>query len=209
MSAVSKASFSKQREPIMGERVMKRFLMTLVVAAVFMATSAQAANGQLYASGNFAFGILTDIDDSGLEIDFDPGFGILGAVGFDMGQFRVEGELGYRDFGIDGIRIFGTPIPAGGSLSALSLMGNGYIDIDINAPVTPYVGVGLGFVNLDLDVNGGNADGTEIGYQFMAGVGIDVAPNAALTAGYRFFGFSDNGGAYVHELNLGVRFMFN
>ena len=184
---------------------MKRFLMTMVVAAVFMATSAQAANGQLYASGNIAFGFMTDVDRGAVNTGFDPGFGFLGAVGLDTGQFRFEGELGYRKFSIDKIRISGTPVPARGSFSAVSLMANGYFDIQLsNAPVTPYVGVGLGFV----DQNGTNVGGTEIGYQFMVGVGYDVAPNAALTAGYRFFGFTDNGGAYSHELNLGVRFMF-
>jgi opacity protein-like surface antigen len=64
----------------------------------------------------------------------------------------------------------------------------------------------LGFV--DLSGNTGGSSGTEIGYQLMAGVAFEVSPQAALTAGYRFFGFTDNGGAYVHELNLGARFMF-
>ncbi|MDH5458655.1 MAG: outer membrane beta-barrel protein [Nitrospinota bacterium] len=183
---------------------MKRFLMTLVVAAVFMATSAQAVDGQRYASGNFSFGILTDVEEGNVEIDYDPGIGFFGAVGLDMGQIRVEGELGYRRFSIDEMRVSGSPVPANGHASAISLMANGYFDIEINAPVTPYVGVGLGFV----DTNGARFSGTEIGYQFMTGVGYTVSPNAVLTAGYRFFGFTDNNGAYVHELNIGARFMF-
>lgn len=189
---------------------MKRFLMTLVVAAVFMATSAQAANGQLYASGNLAFGILTDTDDSGLEISFDPGWGLNGAIGYDMGQIRVEGEIGYRDYGIDEVRIFGTPFPVDGSVSALTFMVNGYFDFEMSgSPLTPYVGLGLGIADFDIEISGVSADaGSELAYQFMAGVGYDVAPNTVLTAGYRFFGFSDNAGSFVHELNIGARFMF-
>jgi opacity protein-like surface antigen len=187
---------------------MKRLLMTLVVAVVFIATSAQAApQGQLYASGNIAFGILTDVEEGNVEIDYDPGIGFFGAVGLDMGQFRVEGELGYRRFSIDEVRVSGSPVPASGHASAVSLMANGYFDIEMpNAPVTPYVGAGLGFV--DLSGNTGGSSGIEIGYQLMAGVAFEVSPQAALTAGYRFFGFSDNNGSDVHELNIGARFMF-
>ena len=184
---------------------MKRFLMTLVVAAVFMSTSAQAANGQPYISGNLALGILTDNDERAVEISFDPGIGFLGAVGLDMGQFRVEGELGYRRFSIDEVRVSGSPVPANGHASILSLMANGYVDIEMpNSPLTPYVGVGLGFV----DTSGARFGGTEIGYQFMAGAAYDISPKAALTAGYRFLGFTDNGGSNAHELNVGARFMF-
>jgi len=39
---------------------MKRFLMFMMFAAIMMATSAQAAKGQMYFAGNFAIGILTD-----------------------------------------------------------------------------------------------------------------------------------------------------
>jgi opacity protein-like surface antigen len=189
---------------------MKRFLMTLVVAAVFMATSAQAANGQLYVSGNLAFGILTDTDIGGDTISYDPGFGIMGAVGFDGGQFRIEGELAYRDYGIDTVTISGTAFQGIGSISALSFMANGYADIEIpNSPLTPYVGVGMGFVDLSFNVGGTSyASGTEVAYQFMAGTAFDISPKAALTVGYRFFGFTDNEGSNVHELNIGARFMF-
>ena len=184
---------------------MKRFLMTLVIAAVFMSTSAQAASGQPYISGNLALGILTDNDERAVEVSFDPGIGFLGAVGLDMGQIRFEGELGYRRFSIDEVRVSGSPVPANGHASTLSLMANGYVDIEMpNSPLTPYVGVGLGFV----DTSGARFSGTEIGYQFMAGAAYDISPKAALTAGYRFFGFTDNGGSNVHELNVGARFMF-
>ena len=187
---------------------MKRFAMFMIFAMVFMATSAQAApRGQLYASGAFALGILTDRDVGNISISYDPGFGFFGAVGLDMGQFRVEGELGYRRFSIDEVRVSGSPVPASGHASVVSLMANGYFDIEMsNSPVTPYLGVGLGFV--DLSGNTGGSSGTEIGYQFMAGAAYDISPQAALTAGYRFFGYTDNEGSYVHELNIGARFMF-
>jgi opacity protein-like surface antigen len=194
-----------------GERFMKRLLMTMMVAAVFMAASAHAApQGQLYASGNLAFGILTDAEDRGVDISFDPGWGILGALGYDMGQIRVEGEIGYRTFDIDSVSVPGLGVfPVGGDISALSIMANGYYDHDMGTALTPYAGFGLGFVDADVDVPGvGSSSGTELAYQLMLGAAYEISPKLALTGGYRFFGFTDNDGAYVHELNIGARFMF-
>ncbi len=45
---------------------MKRFLMTMVFAAVFMATSAQAADGKLYFSGSDGIPLPIDVDLSAL-----------------------------------------------------------------------------------------------------------------------------------------------
>ncbi len=190
---------------------MKRFLMFMMFAAIMMATSAQAAKGQMYFAGNFAFGILTDSEAAAVEISFDPGFGFIGAVGYDMGEIRVEGEIGYRLFDIDERTIPPSPpISTDGDFKALTFMVNGYYDIEMpNSPLTPYVGFGLGFVDNEIDVTGvGSASEEEFAYQVMLGLGYEISPNTVLTAGYRFFGFTNNEGAYTHELNLGARFMF-
>jgi len=176
----------------------------MVFATIMMATSAQAAQGKPYFAGTFGFGILTDVDVGGIEISFDPGWGVMGAIGYDMGEFRVEGEFGYHTYDVDEVTFGGTPVPASGDVSALSFKANGYFDIEMDSPVTPYVGGGLGIVDLDLS---GADGGTEIAYQFMAGLGYEISRTTVLTAGYRFFGFTDNEGAFIHELNLGVRFM--
>ncbi len=191
---------------------MKRFLMFAMFAAIMMATSAQAAKGQMYFAGNFAIGILTDAEEAGVELSFDPGFGFIGAVGYDMGEIRVEGEIGYRLFDIDEVTIppF-PPISTDGDVRALTFMVNGYYDIEMpNSPLTPYVGFGLGFLDFDIDVAGLGqvVSETEFAYQVMLGLGYEISPNTVLTAGYRFFGFTNNEGAYTHELNLGARFMF-
>ena len=188
---------------------MKRILIFVIFAAIMMATSEQAAQGKMYIAGNFGFGILTDSDDQGVELSFDPGWGLNGAFGYDMGQYRVEGEIGYRMYDLDEVRIGGVPIPVDGDVTALTFMANGYYDHDMGSPLTPYVGFGLGFVDVEFEVTGvGTFSDTEIAYQFMLGAGYDISPTTVLTAGYRFFGFTDNDGAFVHELNIGARFMF-
>jgi OmpA-OmpF porin, OOP family len=194
---------------------MKRFWITMVVAAVFMATSAQAATkGKLYFSGTAGLGFASDLEERGVEVSFDPGYSITGALGYDLGQFRVEGEIGYRTVDIDKVRVGAVSGPVGGDASALAFTANGYYDHEMgNSPLTPYIGLGLGLADTDIEVVipgfGTIKDGdVEFVYQFMVGAGFDVSPNLVLTAGYRFFGIADSGSPDSHEFNLGARFMF-
>lgn len=89
-------------------------------------------------------------------------------------------------------------------------MANGYYDHEMgNSPLTPYVGVGLGIADTDLNLAGTSVgDETNLAYQFMVGLGYEVAPNVVLTGGYRYFGIFDTEAPNSHEFNLGARFMF-
>ena len=60
---------------------------------------------------------------------------------------------------------------------------NGYIDLPMGLPVTPYVGagVGWGFVNLD---SGHDQDG--VAAALTGGVTFDVSQSVAVDVGYRF-----------------------
>jgi OOP family OmpA-OmpF porin len=187
---------------------MKRFLMVMVVAAVFMATSAQAANGKLYFSGSAGVSITDDLDFPGLNISFSPGFNVGGALGYDMGQFRVEGEIRYSSVDVDEVN--GVSFPASADLSALTFMANGYYDHEMrNSSLTPYLGFGLGFVDSEVSVAGfGSTSETDLGYQFMVGLGFDVTPNTILTAEYRFLGIADSDAPNTHAFIFGARFMF-
>lgn len=68
---------------------MKRFLMTMVFAAVFMATSTQAANGKIYFADSAGLSITDDLVFPGLNISFSPGYNVGDALGYDMSRFRV------------------------------------------------------------------------------------------------------------------------
>jgi OOP family OmpA-OmpF porin len=186
---------------------MKRFLMIMLVAVVFMATSAQAANGKMYFSGSAGVSITDDVDFPGLNISFSPGFNVGGALGYDAGQFRVEGEITYRSVDVDEVN--GVPVPLDATFSALSFMANGYYDFEMGSPLTPYLGVGLGIVDSEVDVAGfGSTSETDLAYQFMAGLGYEVSPNVVLTGGYRYFGIAETDAPGTHEFNIGARFMF-
>ncbi len=215
---------------------MKRFILTAVLALVFIATSAHAADKGMQVSGNLGVSLAADsnFSVSGVdvfEISLDTGFNIGGAFGYDYGEFRAEFEIAYHawdtDKGtipgvIDGVVIPSCPCtgPIDGDASALSFMVNWYYDFPVvNLPVSPYLGLGIGgaIVTGDITVLGDDSD-LAFAYQIMAGIGFEINPSTTLTAGYRFFLTEDPEvqifGTDVeftvesHEFNVGARFMF-
>lgn len=219
---------------------MKRLILTAVLALVFIATSAHAADKGMYVSGNVGLGIVPELDQeiAGTLVttaEFDIGFRIAGAVGYDFGAFRVEGEIGYRTNDADEGTIGGFfPVPIDGDISVLSFMVNGYYDFPAATPsLAPYVGVGLGVANIDADISVPSFapfpqivddSATVFAYQFIAGLGFNISPTTTITADYRYFATTDPeftpGNAFVpglpdlesdysnHSFNVGVRFMF-
>lgn len=193
---------------------MNRLLVAIVLIAVFMAGSAQAAERKLYFAASASINKLRKIEDSSVTATFDSGYGFLFAAGLDTGKLRVEGEIGYRSADIDTLGLLGIIGPGSGDISVLSFMANGYYDFEItNSNWTPYVGAGFGIIDSDLEgtgtffrVTGGN---TNLAYQLMLGLGYEVSSNFMLTAGYRFLGtFAFDENVMLNELNLGARFMF-
>jgi opacity protein-like surface antigen len=63
---------------------MKRFLMIMVVAAVFMATSAQAEKNKWYLAASGGASLTDDWDLPGLNVSFKTGYNVGGAVGYDI-----------------------------------------------------------------------------------------------------------------------------
>ena len=140
------------------------------------------------------------------EVEFDPGINIGGTGGYDFGFLRLEGEMSYKYAEInritdtaDGFQ-FGNP---DGNIGVFAMMANAFLDLHNGSPVTPYLGGGIGFANLDLSETIGT-DITVIGperillypedndtvfaYQAGAGVGIALNRITSLDIGYRYFG---------------------
>uniref|UniRef100_B3ELR7 Porin, opacity type n=1 Tax=Chlorobium phaeobacteroides (strain BS1) TaxID=331678 RepID=B3ELR7_CHLPB len=105
------------------------------------------------------------------ELGFGSGLTLLGALGCDYGDYRVEGELGYQNNNVDALDIY---IPCcntednavinvdlDGDITVLSLLMNGYYDIDLGGGVelSPTVGVGLAQVSMgDVTITGISED---------------------------------------------------
>ena len=139
---------------------------------------------------------------------FEPGFTLSGAAGYAAGNIRLEGEFSYSTSGIghwaweardaNGDVTNRTFIER--RLDAFGMMANAWYDIDGAAPVTPYVGGGLGAIYLaavetEWGESVGSVDigdyefleaaGVGIGFHAGAGIAIDLLDFMQLRLGYR------------------------
>jgi opacity protein-like surface antigen len=164
-----------------------------------------------YTSVNVGFGFQEDATNSGsfidLESNSDIGFGIAGAVGYGWpGGLRVEGELAYRQYGLDSLtitrigNITGLSIggfSADGDVSAFTLMANVAYDFELGLPFKPFLTGGVGTALID--VNDVKALGVDIAddsdwvgaLQFGGGAVFAFRDRLSLVASYRYLVTTD------------------
>ena len=142
-------------------------------------------------------------------------------MGYDSGNLRLEGEIGYRKNDYDKVGASGqTKGNTSGEVTSWDFMVNGYYDFETKTPITPYIGGGIGAAFLDSSsVNAGGitirgGDDWVFAYQLIAGAAYSFTESWMAQLEYRFFGTSDPtyGGTesqYMsHNLFLGIRFNF-
>lgn len=197
-------------------------------AAIVLSNSAMAQQqGKYYGSLHGEFVVYSDSDvdltstatNMSGGADYDPGFGIGGAVGYNLtDQIRVEGELAYRETDVDSVSLGGTTVSGGNlELEIWSGMVNTYYNIPLDDKVSPYLGAGIGAAYND------NVEEFAFAYQAMAGVDFKVDEQGTLYGGYRYFGtteFEENFSDAVlgnvttktdvsqHIVEVGYRFTF-
>jgi len=192
----------------------------MLMAAV--PASAQDTNdwrSGLYLKGGAGWNHLQDADAAGAEAEFDEGYNVTGAVGYDYGDWRSEMEVTYRNNDLDNVTGLAT---AGGEVQSTAFMVNGYYDIPVNAPVKPYVGAGIGLAHVnakDLTAGGvtfADEDDNVFAYQAMAGVEYAMGPQVDLFTEYKYFATEDvdlGGGAEMdndnHTVTAGVKYSFH
>jgi opacity protein-like surface antigen len=126
------------------------------------------------------------------------GFDVDAIAGYDLGMFRVEGELGYKrakqdslhlnpDFvtayeDATGVTLTDTDFDLNNHLTVLSGMVNGLVDVDAGG-VRLYGGAGAGMAKVKLlgDHDSGFA------WQLIAGASVPVTSNLDLGVKYRYF----------------------
>lgn len=145
----------------------------------------------------------------GWETEFDTGFAGSVAAGLDFGVFRVEAEIARQGADVDthagvvagGVALddvdatvllegtatdqgatVGELVAAGeGDISATYFMVNAIYDIELDSRVTPYVGAGLGFAEVDVEFAPSglgilDEGETMFAYQAMLGASVELAP---------------------------------
>ncbi len=199
---------------------MHKRILGLLSAAAFIgvAAGAQAAGGW-YVSGGVGPAFLQDssstatdpsLGTADFDTEFDPGFGVHGAVGHSWDGFRLEGEVSYRKNDVDTLTVTSTTgaisslnldtlgsFDADGDVSALGFMANAWYDFDTGSPWKPFIGGGVGTARISLnDISSSTislADDEDqvFAYQAGAGIGYELTPTVIVSLGYRFFGTSD------------------
>ncbi len=155
-----------------------------------------------------------------IDTEFDTGMVIEGAVGYDFGMFRAEVEIGYRKNDIDEFSALGGSASGDGDFDALSLMANGYLDLENQTAFTPYIGAGIGSAKVsvnDMSIGGillGDEDDSVFAYQFGVGVGYSATESLIIDLAYKYFATSDPDFDPVeaeydsHNISIGIRYTF-
>jgi opacity protein-like surface antigen len=192
---------------------MKKIVVLLFAAALVFTASLVSAE-DLYISANVGTSLLNDStisfpDGKSADAEFDAGLILRGAVGTNLGMGRLEGEVGYRSHGFDN---------GSGDITAFTFLLNGYYDIPANAPVTPFIGGGIGFANINVDGmniashSQSDADDTVFAYQIGAGFSYPIDELMTLDCGYRYLGATDpdfkgTEAEYgTHNFTIGLRY---
>ena len=215
---------------------MKKILVVVICIFIFLLSANVFAEGP-YVSGNVGVSWLEDANltssDAGIDLDsdmeFDTGFLLGAAVGYDFGPLRIEAELGYRHHEFDewkNVTVNGTnfgDFSGDGQVITLSSLVNAYVDFaPPNFPVTPYAGGGIGFATIYMNdieiehVDLDDDDDTVFAYQLGAGVAYAINPFLTLDIGYRYFATDDpefddidtESEYNSHNISLAVRYSF-
>ncbi len=207
-------------------------LIGIAAASYGFTGSAQAKGTAFYTTLNLGLTHAPDVKDSlNVTTKLNNGMGVSAALGYRYGEnMRAEAEVLYGKNSVDTLTDTavngGNSENAGGRVSTLALMANGYYDFKTNTAIVPYVGAGIGVAKISVnDVSAPgftvtNDSDNVLAWQFKAGVSYPVSKRTDVTFGYRFFDtrrlslVSDDGtrftsdGARIHSLEIGLRYGF-
>ena len=159
---------------------------------------------RVYLAGAAGVHLVDDFDATaptgvGFSVEHDTGLAASAAVGRYFGQsVRGEIEVSWRQVESEEVVSFGAATGLDSELMTTAAMVNLFYDVRFGAPISPYLGVGLGAAFIesdDLDDGFGNVapgkDSTEFAWQAIAGIAWELG-RFAITADYRYFGTGDD-----------------
>jgi len=210
------------------------FGVACLLLTICSSTALGAGNFYLGINGGVAFLNDSDFAVPGAisgDIKFDTGFGVGGAVGYDLGTIpiRFEGEVTYRKNDINNLTTGSSAFPeVSGDFTAWSFMANWYWDF-LNevlgeAPFSAYLLAGIGVTNIEVNASSAaeisiGSDDTAFAAQMGGGIGYAVTDKITIDLSYRFF-FAENFEVEdtskrkvelqypSHNIFIGIRFAF-
>ncbi|MBO1073184.1 OmpA family protein [Roseomonas marmotae] len=201
----------------------KKALLAATVMALPLAAQAQPING-VYLGAGAGYNYMQNADItakggvfsagpsdtlSNMNGKFDDGWGGVLSIGYGFGNgLRAEIEGNYRENDTRKLTNNGVDLPGiSGRVRNYGVMVNALYDFNMNWPVTPYLGAGVGYAWTKYDsvgsrfftptglgraVSTNDTDGN-FAYQGIAGLAFPIAavPGLSITAEYRFFATLD------------------
>ena len=128
-------------------------------------------------------------------VEFDTGWGVTGAFGFNLGGgFSIEAEGGYYTADIDSFEgessFFGEDLD--GDVYGVPIMANLKYSLPVTNYLNLYFGVGAGALHSEYDVSLGpvsvGRDQWDFAFQGLAGISIPMSEVFSFDVGYRFLG---------------------
>jgi opacity protein-like surface antigen len=215
---------------------MRKLAITAALASTVLATPAVARDGSGYVGVNIGPMLVQDtefdyiegpLESVGDAFIVDHVTGVDGDLvgGYDLGMFRIEGELSHKRADIDDVEFAGvTGLPQSyydnyGSARVTSLMANALLDYGDDDGWSGFVGGGVGGARVRYAMRDLSVRDNALAWQLLAGVRASVNRNVDFGLKYRYFntraldfGFGDDvvdGGKFrSHSLLAGITYNF-
>jgi len=177
-------------------RISTALIVAGIVAGLGGAASAETDGWYLgaEAGANFVPKIKFNANANTWQQQQDTGYALAGQVGYGFGQVRLEGEIGWRSNDLSGFRnSAGAQSVNDGEIRGVNFMGNIFYDFQTDSQWTPYVGAGIGAINLNnanVKINNGlgvvNDTNLLFAWQAIAGLSYAVTDSLSIKADYRY-----------------------
>ena len=199
---------------------MDKFFRCLICVIFLVSFCVSTSIAGPYLSANLGAVGLNDSDITGgpigfEEISFDRGIVASAALGYSHYEYRGELEFSYRSNDIDETTFAGVSSNSRRDSNSYSLMVNGYYDFFPGSTVSPFIGAGIGYSNVEADVeNLGRRDDHVFAYQGSVGTSFNVNESLNIDLQYRLFMTNDADLSiyemeyFTHNVSLGLRLGF-
>lgn len=152
--------------------------------------------------GNPVFVLASNGQGQSYSAALDNGFDLNIHGGYRYNNFRIEGEFAHLQNNIANI--------SNQDWNTNLIMMNGYYDFDMETPLIPYVGAGMGLAIFPDNVANYSIEPSscEFAYQGISGLGYRVNSSLILVGEYSYVGYTNLKGNHSNLFNLGLNYFF-